>query len=108
MGRELFRDRLNTGTPDCIEGKPEWDNENVYHVPKCPAWDSRRRVPKGMVPDYSAYKIPECVHPEMWGCKGCEHSHYPELFDGGCKRVKWERNNIPKDEHRMLIEENYR
>lgn len=88
------------------KGKKTQKN-NVYHVPKCPAWDARRRVPKGMIPDYSEYKVKECVHPEMWGCRGCEHSNAPELFDGGCKLVKWRKDYIPKDEHRMLIEENY-
>lgn len=87
------------------KGKDNEKKPEVYKVPLCSALDSRRRVPKGMIPDYSAYKIEECVHPEKWGCRGCEHSHYPELFDGGCKLSKWNNGIILKDEHLLLLEE---
>ena len=56
------------------EEKDKDKKPEVYKVPYCPYWDSRRKVPKGMIPDYSAYKTPECVHPEKGGCRGCEHS----------------------------------
>lgn len=26
-----------------------------------------------------------CIYPSRSSCKGCVHSFYPELFDGGCK-----------------------
>lgn len=89
------------------EEKDKDKKPEVYKVPYCPYWDSRRKVPKGMIQDYSAYKTPECVHPEKWGCRGCEHSYYPELFDGGCKLYKWNNGTIPKDEHMMLLDEAY-
>ena len=33
-------------------------------------------------------KIPECIHPYVHGCKGCEFNEVPELSDGGCKLSK--------------------
>lgn len=29
-------------------------------------------------------KIDECIYPYKFGCRDCEHSLAPELFDGGC------------------------
>lgn len=89
-----------------VNNEPKEKKEpEIYKVPKCAAWDERRKVPKGMVPDYSAYKTPECIHPEKWGCRGCENSFHPEVFDGGCKLQKWDNGTIPKDEHLLLLDE---
>ena len=42
-------------------------------------------------------KVKDCVYPNKYGCRGCEHSYCPELFDGGCKlyheRVKNDERN---------------
>ena len=57
---------------------------NVYHVPYPPT-DDGLDIPEGMIPDYSAYKIPGCRHTETYTCRGCEYSLSPELSDGGCK-----------------------
>lgn len=30
-------------------------------------------------------RVPECVFPDRYGCRGYEYSYRPDLFDGGCK-----------------------
>lgn len=30
-------------------------------------------------------RVSACVYPDRYGCRGCEHSYRPDLFDGGCR-----------------------
>lgn len=33
-------------------------------------------------------KVPGCVYPQKYGCKGCEYNSVPDLRDGGCLLLK--------------------
>lgn len=30
-------------------------------------------------------RVSQCAYPDRYGCRGCEHSFNPALFDGGCR-----------------------
>lgn len=52
------------------------------------------------------YKIKECKYPDQHGCRGCEYSQVPSLFDGGCKLlIKDQERGVKNDRRSKRSEE---
>ena len=51
------------------------------------------------------WKVEECQEPTRTTCRGCEHSFYPELSDGGCKRALFDFIGVVFSGYRQINSE---